>query len=286
MLDIDINQTIYGDNAPQTARQVLKQITKLQKQISWKEDGSQVQKINKNAGHEWVDLSSGVIDILSKSLDVANSSNGTFDPTILPISAEQKTIDSQKESENHSPVNYKDLKLNKDVKRAKLFNENARLDLRSIFEGAACNFAIEEYMKQNQKAIISVGHSIGIYGTKKDEPWRIDIPVLKDPNKTRLGILETKESHIFISGSYENELDPQIDDKKTNDLVCVLITHTDGVISDALSNACILLDLEKSKTLIELYQAGAIFVDKNKHVFVSDNIKNQLRITNKQFSLC
>jgi thiamine biosynthesis lipoprotein len=292
-LGVDVKQTIYGYDSSRAAKRVMRQIKKLEKQISWKINNSQVSKINENAGDKWVDLSSGMLDILSKSLDVANSSNGAFDPTIFPISSTwdpDKKLDFQNNEELKSKlslIDYKFLKINRDVKRAKLFKQNAGLDLDGICKGSACNFAMREYKEEGiPAAIVSVGRSIGIYGNKKDGPWKIG---LKDPfdnsDSKSFAVLETQENHIFISGSNKKSIEPNLAYSKDNNISSVTVIHKDGIIADALAIACHISGMEKSLPLLKHYEAKAIFIDNQKKVFTTDNLKEQIKIRDSQFVL-
>jgi thiamine biosynthesis lipoprotein len=303
----DVKQTIYGHNAPEAAKAALKQIKKLETQISWEIAESQVQKINENAANGWVNLSSGMMDILSKSLEVSNLSKGAFDPTIFPISSlwgfgekNEKVPNKEDILEKLPLVDYKYLKINKDVKRAKLFKKGSGITLDGISKGAACNFAIKQYKENGPYAgIVSIEHSIGVYGEKKDhKPWRI---AFEDPFKRTeagcFGVLEIREGHVFTSDFYEKSFtqdvkiyhkifNPQTGNPAKKDRIRVTITHNDGIIANALAIACFVLGRENSLPLLSHYAAGAIFVDNDKHVFLTANLEEQFKINNNEFAIC
>ena len=80
-----VTQILCGPDANSAYVDANNEIKTLENQISWRIDGSDVQRINSSS--ESVEISKNTADILALSLDVAKNSGGAFNPTILPISS-------------------------------------------------------------------------------------------------------------------------------------------------------------------------------------------------------
>jgi thiamine biosynthesis lipoprotein len=301
IMGVKIQQTVYGDSAQKASRAAEKQINLLFSQVSWRNDDSQVKKINDESENEWISTSPGILSILIKSLNVAQDSEGAFDPTILPLSVvwhfylEKKSTPSIEEiNEGLKYVNYKYLKVNKEVLKARLFNEKSRLDLDSVTDGAACSVAIKQYQENGAPAgIIRVGNSVGVYGNKKDNgPFRVNIlHPFKRSEGVNFGFLEVKNTCVSTVGFGENSfyqdgkffheiINPLTGFPVDNDLVSVTVVHYDGVIASALARACFVLGKDKGILLLDKYEAGGVFIDGQKNVFTTENTKETLDIVN------
>lgn len=302
-----VQQTVYGKNAENAANAAVVDINNFENLISWRIDSSEIAKINANSGKDWVDISDRTMDLLLKSIDVSKKSDGAYDLTILPISklwgfgGENQRVPSTTEIESNLPlVDYSNLRVNKDVKRAKLMEKDTGVDLGSSGKGAACDVAIEAYKNNGAEyGIIAVGGSVGVYGTKSNKtPWKIAV---RDPFKGMdqsdgMAVVKIKDGFLSTSGSYEKNfekdgityhhiIDPKTGYPVQTDLVAVSVLHSNGAISDLLSTACYVLGREESIQLLEYYEAQAIFIDKDKNVFVTDGIRNDVTITSEEFNL-
>lgn len=302
-----VQQTVYGKNSEEAANAAIVSIQNLEKLISWRIDDSEIAKINKGSGKEWVDLDDITLDVLLKSVDVSKRSADSYDLTILPVSklwnfdGEDKRIPSTTEIESNLPlVNYNFLKINEDVKRAKLVKEGSGIDLGAAGKGTACDVAIEAYKNKGAEyGIVAVGGSVGVFGRKSNKvPWRIAI---RDPFKGMeqsegMAVVKIYEGFISTSGSYEkcfekdgikyhHILNPQTGYPVETDIVSVSVVHDNGTMSDLLATACYVLGKEKSLKLLDYYNAQAIFTDKDKNVYATDGIRDSVIITNEEFRM-
>lgn len=301
------NQTVYSDNAKVISENVVDNINKLDSLISVNDQSSQVYKINKSSGNDWVNISDKTADILNTSLDIAKKSNGAFSPTLLPLtqlwgfdSQDNKVPPAYKIQDALEYVSYENLKINNDVKRAKLIKQGAGIDLTMVQNGAFCDIAIDTYKKMGASgAIIAIDNSIGTYGQKPNKtPWRIAIKdPFKNPNETEsCAILKVNSGCVTSCGAYEKNFKENqktyhyILNSKTgypaeSNIESVSVYHESAAVSNMLCIACYNMGIEKSLYLLDYYGAGAVFVDINKEIFATANIKDNLIITNNEFKL-
>lgn len=300
-----INQTACGKDAQAACKCALDSIKSLEEKLSWRIGSSDVAKLNSSAPHDYIQLSKETFDVLSIALDIAENTNGSFDPTILPLSnlwdfgGINQRLPNINEIKSVLPyINYKSITLDKKLSRVKLLKDNIKLDLGGAGKGSACEYAVNEYKLHDlEYAIISAGGSIGLYGHKKNlEPFKIAI---RDPfsnNDTcEFAIFNVASGFISTSGAYERNftqdnkfyhhiLCPKTGYPVENNLMSVTIYHNgNGTLTDVLSTACFVIGKEEALSLLDRYNASAVFVDKNRHVFTTGIFKNNLKITNKKF---
>ena len=81
-----VQQTVYGENREDAAVKAADAVEALEQKISWRVENSDIQKLNNNAGKDWVTLSDETLNILTQAQSVSEKSGGAFDVTIAPIS--------------------------------------------------------------------------------------------------------------------------------------------------------------------------------------------------------
>ena len=152
------------------------------------------------------------------------------------------------------------------------FNDsNVQVDLGFIAKGFVAD-KLKEYLVEKgvKSAIISLGGNVVVIGSKPDgSDYNIGI---KDPDNPE-GIIDSisvSDKSVVTSGTYERYV--EYDGVKyhhilnTNtgypvktDVKSVTIISDSSLEGDALSTICLILGEEKSKDILEKYNAQAIF---------------------------
>ena len=248
-----IEQTVYGDESEKAVTQAAADINELENQISWRIENSDISKINAAAGNSYVN------------------------------------------------IDYNNLTVDEEGKTAYLKNQLCALDLGGVGKGLACERAIKAYESNNvDSAIISVGGSIGVMGNRKSNPdWNIAI---RDPFKAfedqygELGIIKLRRGYISTSGIYEKYfykdgkcyhhiLDPLTGYPVENNLICVSIMSDNGALSDALSTGCFVMGMENSLPILKYYNAQAVFVTKDREIYITKEAKDMFELKENEYSL-
>lgn len=292
-----VQQTVYGKAGEEATVQAADTVQALENRLSWKISNSDIKKLNDAAGKNWITLPPDTLEILAAAQDVAENSQGAFDITLAPISHlwdfenQRHTVpNSDQLNEMLQNVGYAFLRLDLESNTASLKYLANAVDLSAIEKGAACDAAIQVYEKAEvDAAIISVGSSVGVYGTKSSgAPWNIAI---QDPNsENTLGALSIDSGFVSTSAiderSFEQDgtlyhhlLDPRTGYPAENDLLSVTVVSDSGILSDALSYACFVLGIQDSTDLLAQYDAEALFVDKTGVITVTDGLKEAFELT-------
>ena len=212
-----VQQTVYGDRREEAASEAANAVQRLENQISWRIEGSDIARLNEAAGTDWIAIDPQTAELLAQALDVAERSNGAYDPTILPVSSlwdfggeNQHLPEAEQIEEYRSCVGYQNLRVDEQASEASLKIHGAAIDLGGIGKGAACDAAVQMYQESGAEAgIVAVGGSIGLYGEKPDGSlWRLGV---RDPNSgddraEAMGLLDLASGFVSTSGSYEKNL--------------------------------------------------------------------------------
>ena len=300
-----VKQTVYSKDGQAICDETIKQVAKLESCLSCRKRGSEINSLNSNAGGiGWVDVNDTTLSILLSCKDVYEKSEGAYDPTMFELyslwgfDTKSPRVPSDGEIKSAlKKVNGDVLKINADVNRAKIFERGVGVDLRGVQRGAACQLAIKVYQRlKANAAIISIGDVVGVYGTKKDgKPWNIalrDQLSSEDKNKS-FAAIKMKEGFVSSVGindsftknekTYVGVLDPHTGYPVDGDMVSVSVWHKDGVLANALANACFVMGKDKAISLLEKYNAQAIFVYKDKTCFVTSNMDENFVLTDSSY---
>ena len=144
-----VQQTVYGENREDAAVKAADAVEALEQKISWRVANSDIQKLNNNAGKDWVALSDETLNVLTQAQSVSEKSGGAFDVTIAPISRLWDFDDELNEVPDSDLitsllpyVNYSLLRIDETEQTVSLKNLGMAVDLGSVGKGAACDAAV------------------------------------------------------------------------------------------------------------------------------------------------
>lgn len=300
-----VQQTLYGSGKEEAAAEAADNIAKLEDTISWRKEDSDIQRLNAGAGGSFIDVDPVTYSLLELTGDVAEASGGAFDITIAPLSQlwdfdsgrkivpEDTLIGQLLAAVDYSRVLLSDGK-------AALKQKNTAVDLGAVGKGAACDVAVKTYEQRGiSRGIVAVGGSVGIYGDKAGGgKWKVAV---RDPESTAsLGELALDGgSFVSTSGSYEKSfeqdgalyhhiLDPHTGYPAESGLLSVTVVAQSGALSDALSTACFVTDLNRALLLLSEYSeqgAEAVFVTTDREVYVTDGLRDAFTLYDDRYEV-
>lgn len=288
--------SLKGKNSGIASQEIKENIEGIESScLSWRIDGSDVNRINSSAG-KFVSVSVDTADWISQCIDLCDKSGGAFDITVGKLtrlwdfdSGNNTVPEEDKIKESVDSADYTSVFFNETA--VKIGNDQL-LDLGAVGKGIACDSAYEILESNKIKsAVVSVGGSILAYG--KDTKVGIANP---DNDKDYIGILNVKNKFISTSGDYERYfekdgkiyhhiLNPDTGYPAENDLRSVTVIADSGLHSDALSTACFVLGYKSALGLLKQYNAQAVFIFKDKTVEVTDGIQDSFKITDNSFTV-
>lgn len=292
-----ISQRVCGKNAEIAAEKVEEEMKRLESLMSFFLESSEITRLNKAAGKHEVELGCEVLYVLNRAKYYSELCGGTFDITIGPVAkiwgifTDHAKVPSKEEiHEALSSTGYKDISINNGLGTAKLKKASESVDLGAIAKGYAADRAIEIYKHQGiESAFINLGGNVMVLGNKPDgSPWKIGIqnPVLQ--RGQCLGVVQAVDKTIVTSGDYvryfekdnvkyHHILDPRTGYPANSGLISTTVVSEKSIGADALSTAIFILGLEEGMKLINsIKDMEAIFITKDKEIYVTEGLKEDL----------
>lgn len=309
MMDTVMQVTAYGKNAKKAVDESMEKLKEIDNLMSSQKNGSDVEKINENAGKKYVKVNPETFYVIKTALKYGKISGGNFDITIAPlanlwgIGTNHARVPSESQiKEAMKYINYRDVLLNAKDYEVKLKKQGMAIDLGGIAKGYAAD-EIENIMKKNgiKHALINLGgSSVYMYGSKPDgSNWNIGIQDPFGDKGKYFAIVSGKDMLIDTSGNYERYfiqngkryhhiLNPFTGYPAESGVVSTTIVSTNikSIDADALSTITFILGVEKGMKLIEsMPGVDAIFVTPDYKVYATSGLKGKLKITDSRFKL-
>lgn len=294
---------LYGKDAKQTADYCMELVRHADEWLlSRRSRSSELYKLNDTLRtSDTAIVSQELYEVLNKTNQVCQASEGAFDFTIRPLSAlwniEEATADtffvpdSQSIAESLKRVGYEHVTFLDEGQEYSVSVDMAAMEfeLGAVGKGYVLDL-LKDYLAKNESiygAVIHAGGSILIYGGKADNSnWRVGVRNPKGSIDDIIGYLEFEPGSkmcISTSGDYEKYIEKDgetyhhilsgIDGYPADaGLSSVTVVCEDGLLSDALSTACFILGYEKSLTLLQTFHADAVFIDHENHVICTEGI--------------
>jgi FAD:protein FMN transferase len=304
-LDTPCTISIYDKSSTAVLDKAFAALKDIHNKMNADLDSSEVSNINKNAGLNYVKVSDGTFYVIKEAIKFSELTGGKFDITIGPlvklwgINTPNAHVPSPAEIKSKLPlVNYKNILINENDKSVKLKNTGMAIDLGGIAKGYAGD-AVGNVLKQNgvKHALINLGGNIYTIGSKPDgSNWRLGIQNPTTPNGDYLGTVEVKDKAVVTSGIYERYfeqngkiyhhiLDTDTGYPVDNNLASVTIVTGLSINGDALAKV-FCMGIDKGLALIKtIKDTEAIFVTRDKKVYITPGLAGNFKITNPEFTL-
>lgn len=278
-MDTVVTITLYDWTNPETIDLAFSEISRLESLLSVEKEGSDLDRLAKAAGKEWVEISPETEEVLTLAQKYHAISQGLFDVTAGPL------IDlwGIRNGEGHYPTEAELAStlplldanaLQIQDGKAYLAKEGMKANLGAIAKGYIADQVKKLLEEEGVKhAVLDLGRNILLIGGKTDkDDFLIGV---QDPNKPDgeiVATLSVQDCSIVTSGVYErffvydgqryhHILDPNTGYPVENTVSSVTILSQVSADGDALSTTCLLLGEEKGMELIEgLNGVEALFI--------------------------
>ncbi len=308
-MDTFVIQQIYADDdtAEAAATAVDEELADLEEMMSMYNTDSQISKINNQAGMTEVNVytpSKELYSLIKKAVGFCKSSNGSFDITVAPL-VKLWNITGSDSGEHEIPsdtsiksalerVNYKNIVLDDENKTIWLKKAFMAIDLGGVAKGYACEKIKSVYEEYGvTSAIVSFGGNICTIGSKPDgSAFSVG---LRDPfgNENDIFAKITADGRIIAtSGAYERYFEKDgvryhhILSTKTgypaeSDLESVSVLSDDGTFADYMSTELFIGGTDAVVQILGESDYSVIAVDKNKNVYASENIRQNVDLSDE-----
>lgn len=231
---------------------------------------SDVSRFNDSPVDGWIAVSPMTADVVSLALEIAEATDGAFDPTVGPL------VDlwgfGPKETTDRVPsgsdieaamamVGWQAIEVDSTANKLRK-SEPRELDLSAIAKGYAVDQVASMLEARGiENYLVEIGGEMRFAGTKPDNmPWRVAIETPDSEQRSVYKILEVTDGAMATSGDYRNffeqdgrryshTLDPQTGYPIRHDLVSATVLGERSVLSDAYATAFMVLGAEDAMAL-------------------------------------
>lgn len=298
---------IYDHQSQEVLTEAFDRVRSIEDKMSANKEGTEVAAIAREAGKGYVGVSDDTFYVIEKGLEYSEKSGGVFDISIGPlvklwgIGTDAARVPSQEEIDSKkSLVNYRDILLDKDDKSVMLKQEGMTLDLGGIAKGYAADEAAR-ILRENgvEHAIINLGGNvIAINSNVSGNAWNIGI---QNPFETRgeiIGSISVTDKTVVTSGIYERYLEvggeryhhilnPFTGYPMESGLASVTVITDSSIDADAMTKNLFYRGVEEGLKYLKENNPGveAIFVTKDKKIYVTDGLRSSINVTNAEYLL-
>ncbi len=280
---------------------VLEEMERVNRLMSPYIEQSQLSKINQFAHEGPVEVDRDLFEVIKKSLEISELSDGAFDITYASVGHlfnYRKEIkpneDEIKQAKTY--IDYKNVVLNEEQLTVSFLKLGVKIDLGGIAKGFAVDQSIQRLRDIGIKhALVSAGGDTGLLGDRRGRAWLVGI---RDPkNKEEvLVMLPLQDEALSTSGDYErffiedgvkyHHIIHPTTGKSASEVRSVSILAKDSMTSDALSTSVFVMGATKGLALLDqLDGIEGVIVDQNGRLYYSQGLQQEDNNTNSDMSV-
>lgn len=243
-----------------------------------------------------------VYQLLGASLVLSRLTDGTFDVSIgafvdaWGFSDKEYRVPTVEEiSEIKSVVGYEKIH---ETDQGYLLPEGCKITFGGIAKGYISDLIYKRLeLAQVQRAIISLGGNIIVYGSNGDDPWKVGIEN-PEGDGSYVAVMHLTDCFAVTSGDYHRNfisdgvtyhhiIDPATGYPADSDLSSVTIVSKSGVQADAFSTALFVMGSEKA---IDFWRASAlefdmVLITKGGEITVTSPLSEKLTDISEEYTL-
>ncbi len=297
------NEKIGESEMERHLQKALKRMRNLEDKMSTWKNNSEISLVNQNAGLRSIKISEETFQVLEKSIWIGKLSEGTFDITfeaLHPLWKFDHDLDGSIPTEEQvnlakKNVDFRELEISKTNRTAFLKRKGMKINLGGIAKGYILDEAATVLNQAGiQHFLVQAGGDLFISGNKPDGSlFKVGI---RDPRgkskEDYFAKIEVKNHAFSTAGDYERSFIK--DGKRYHHIIdprtgypsvlsrSVTVWARNAFLADALDDAVFLLGPEKGLKLLEtLDDCGAVIVDSNNKVWISENLKDKVEVLNQ-----
>jgi thiamine biosynthesis lipoprotein len=266
------------------AEQVSDELERIEQIFSLYRASSELSRLNAAESGEWIGVSSDLLAVTKRALQLAEDTGGAFDPTVAPLvqlwklrqvtsswsPPTQKAIAKVRQR-----VGWRLIELREQPPALRKQATGVEMDLNALVEGWAID-SVQEILVRNQiqNALIELGGEFRSLGRRVDgQPWRIGLENPHEPGVC-YATVALENAALSTSGDYRQAIEFQgrryshILDARTgapiqHDLIAVSVIASDATTTDGWATALFALGPEEGFVLAEKKGLAASFVLRN-----------------------
>ena len=289
-MDTKMTVKVYGEGAPEAAREAKERLLALDALWSATREGSDVARLNGGAG-ESVALAPETMRLLRLSAAVREETTGALDVTLLPLlklwgfsGGVHRVPTAEEIDAARALTGAGKLKLDEAAGTARL-EKGSSVELGAVAKGYAGELVAAELKSRGvRSALLDLGGNIEAVGMREDgTPWRVGI---RNPfGGALLGTVEVADAAVVTSAidqrfftdeagnRYWHILDPATGAPAASGLASATVIAKSGGRADALSTALFVMGAERAAAFWrERQDFEMVLVGMDGHVWITEGL--------------
>jgi len=287
-------ELVIGHDQEKAAKELLElgveEIIRIEKLLTEFSEESVTSLINKKAGFKSVQVPYEVFQLIQRSINLSELTQGAFDISIAPLKklynfkrGDLKLLSEESLNSVCKTIGYKNIHLGKN-NSVYLTKKGMQISFASIGKGYAADCVKKMWLEKGVKSgVISASGDLSVIGNKPDgSKWKIGIPDPETRSKILLYI-PVNEGAVATSGDYEqffmldgerysHTIDPNTG-LPTKGIKNVTITGPSAELCDTLATAVTVMGVEVGLHFInQLPNTHSLIIDSMNKLHYSKNI--------------
>ncbi|GJL69712.1 MAG: thiamine biosynthesis lipoprotein ApbE [Nitrospirales bacterium] len=284
-------------SAQRAVKAGLDEIRRLEELLSTWISTSELSKVNAAAGRESIRVSQETFEVLRRSLEMAQLTQGGFNVAVGPAvkawdASGEGQVPSQEDLEALRPqMDLSNMQLDEKTQSVRLRRPGMSIDVGGIGKGYAADLAAKVMQASGATAgVVALSGDIKTFGRMPDQQRFVF--GIQHPRKEQgevLGRIELEDEAVSTAGDYQRYfmkdgvryhhiLDPATL-LPARGCQSVTVIAKDGVMADGLDTGIFVMGPDKGMALIEsLPDVEGVIVDQEGTVFVSSGLRNRLSL--------
>jgi FAD:protein FMN transferase len=299
-MDTTLDITIQGRTPAQAkadADAAIALAHKIEAETSQFKKGSDVQKINAQAGVAPVAVSDDTLLIVDTALRYSKLMNGAFDITIAPVvkmwgfyNQQYRVPTEQELAAARALVGYDKVAVNDQARTVLLQQKGMSIDLGGIAKGYAVGEIYKLLKARGVKhALINFGGAIGAVGDRIDgQKWVIGIKNPRGKSGSLVGEISVKDAFVSSSGDYErfftrdgvryfHIFDPATGRNPTG-VMSTTVVGPNAMLTDTLTKILVMGPAAGMRFIASQPEYEALLIDKDGKVVSTPGMKSHYDI--------
>jgi thiamine biosynthesis lipoprotein len=293
IMDTLVTITVVSDSrqeAEDALEAAFDEIRRLEELLSFWTEDSEIAAIYQNAGVRPVRVSPETLEVVERSLHIAEKTGGAFDPTVGPVMRlwdfREKRMPAKKEIEGKlGLVDYRKVVVDREDSTVYLEAKGMSFDTGGIAKGYAVDRAVEVLKERGMESgLVAIAGDIRGFGPRK---WRIGI---RDPrgegDEDVMAVLELKDRAVSTSGDYERYfalegkryhhlLDPETG-LPARGVWSASVIAGEAVLTDGFSTGIFVMGPDRGLALLESLGMEAVVVAEGGDAHTTSGIRDRI----------
>jgi len=280
---------------------VADELERLEQIFSLYRTSSELSQLNVEPAEQWISVSADLLNVAQRSLELAEATDGAFDPTVGPlmrlwrlrqVSANWSPPTTEEIADVRRRVGWRLVELRRQPPGLRKLARGVELDFNALVEGWAIDRVANLLEERGVKnALISLGGEFrGLGGRADGQAWQIGIENPHRPNAyyARAALIDAavstsgtyRQAVEFAGRRYGHVLDARTGEPIQHEVCAVSVVAEDAVTADGWATALLVLGPSEGLKLAEKKGLAASFVLTGRpRIILTPMAKNRMTLT-------